>query len=135
MLSLAVVALLPIILSITGIVSGFVQNIAILWIFFGAFFLYFSIQMLLCILSFKKIAIYEEYVLIKRNFLKKDIKIKISDIKFTYQGGRYPVNCITLVVNKSFLKRKSFSVYALYVKDMFEIERIIEEKLKERRGI
>ena len=127
------------ILSVLCLLTVSVQNMTVFGIFsilfLGVCFLYIGIKVLIDILSFKKIAIYDDYVLIKRNFLTRDAKIEISDIEFTYQGASYPVHCITFVVNKRFLKVKDFSVYALCYKNMTEIERIIEEKLKERKGV
>ncbi|MDR0467580.1 MAG: hypothetical protein LBG67_01870 [Campylobacteraceae bacterium] len=126
--------LFPAILSIAGIISISIQSSGFSILFLGACNL-LSIYVLIDILSFKKIAIYEDYVLIKRNFLARDTKIKISDIEFICGYGMFSCSTMFLTNNKNFLRlNKSFSVYALYDEDIFEIREIVR-KIKEKKGV
>ncbi|MDR0468236.1 MAG: hypothetical protein LBG67_05235 [Campylobacteraceae bacterium] len=96
-------------------------------ILLGVGCLYHYMGVLIDILSFKKIAIYEDYILIERRFLfMKDVKIKISDIISinTISGGAYSINSWKRIVttNKNF-----------YVHDVNDDDKIVEI-LKRERG-
>jgi len=123
-------------LSIIGIMSPSDKQLSIpSFLLLGAFGL-FGVYILIDILSFKKIAIYENYVLIKRNFLARDAKIKISDIDLVDTTGQALLEYITFCINvKRSLRVKIFTIFALYDEDMLEIERIVKEKIKEKKGV
>ena len=95
-------------------------------------FLWIGFDILTNLLSFEKIIVYEDKMIIERNFLK-DIKIKIDDIKnINLCGSNLIMSSVTFYTNKKnfFKLNKSLLVYALKNEDIFNIK-ILINKIKQ----
>lgn len=94
-------------------------------------FAWIGSDILINLLSFERAIVYEGRVIIERNFLK-DIKIKIEDIEVVSPyGGSLILSTIGFYTNnKNFLGfKKSFSIYALSIKDKYSLKELLEKKI------
>lgn len=105
----------------------FSQNI--LFILLGIIILLYVLYILLNTLTFHKLILYRDRVEIVRKFLEIST-ISMDDIKCVKEYGSMGLACLYFTSKKDWFSRFKYCVTGLYIKDVCEIQKIIQNLIK-----